>query len=40
MDFRANCKGTHNPQNSSVYWELGVQDWDVKFAPSPENIYW
>nr|KAG5698090.1 hypothetical protein BaRGS_031780 [Batillaria attramentaria] len=39
-DFRANCKGTHNPQMSSVYGELHVQDWQVRFAPSPENIYW
>ncbi|XP_076441822.1 osmosensitive cation channel TMEM63C-like isoform X2 [Babylonia areolata] len=39
-DFRANCKGTHNPQMSSVYGELHVQDWQVHFAPSPENIYW
>ncbi|XP_048246055.1 CSC1-like protein 2 isoform X2 [Haliotis rufescens] len=39
-DFRANCKGSHNPQTSSVYWELNVHDWQVKFAPAPENIYW
>lgn len=39
-DFRANCKGTHNPQMSSVYLDLHVQDWQVHFAPSPENIYW
>lgn len=39
-DFRANCKGTHNPQMSSVYMELHVQDWQVHFAPPPESIYW
>ncbi|CAG5118580.1 unnamed protein product [Candidula unifasciata] len=39
-DFRANCKGTHNPQMSSLYQELQVQNWMMHFAPSPENIYW
>ncbi|GFN99162.1 transmembrane 63c (tmem63c), mRNA protein [Plakobranchus ocellatus] len=39
-DFRASCKGTHNPQMSSLYQELGVQNWIMHFAPSPENIYW
>ncbi|KAK6183528.1 hypothetical protein SNE40_010997 [Patella caerulea] len=39
-DFRANCKGTHNPQTSGKYLELAVQDWEVKFAPAPDNVYW
>ncbi|KAK3802083.1 hypothetical protein RRG08_049973 [Elysia crispata] len=39
-DFRASCKGTHNPQMSSMYQELGVQNWVMHFAPSPENICW
>ncbi|XP_035824906.1 CSC1-like protein 2 isoform X3 [Aplysia californica] len=39
-DFRASCKGTHNPQMSSLYQELQVQNWIMHFAPSPENIYW
>ncbi|GFS19654.1 CSC1-like protein 2 [Elysia marginata] len=39
-DFRASCKGTHNPQMSSMYQELGVQNWIMHFAPSPENICW
>ncbi|KAK3087398.1 hypothetical protein FSP39_005417 [Pinctada imbricata] len=38
MDFRASCKGVNNPQNSSI--DLDVTDWEVKYAPSPENIYW
>ncbi|ESO83507.1 hypothetical protein LOTGIDRAFT_133162, partial [Lottia gigantea] len=39
-DFRANCKGTHNPQTSAHYSSLAVQDWQVKFAAAPDNIYW
>ncbi|OPL21510.1 hypothetical protein AM593_01258, partial [Mytilus galloprovincialis] len=35
-DFKAACKGTHNPLQS----KLSVEDWRVKYAPSPENIYW
>ncbi|KAK6998840.1 CSC1-like protein 2 isoform X2 [Biomphalaria glabrata] len=39
-DFRASCKGTHNPQMSSLYQELQVQNWIMHFAPSPESIHW
>lgn len=39
-DFKAACKGTHNPLQSSLFTEIGVADWRVKYAPSPENIYW
>ncbi|XP_063427762.1 calcium permeable stress-gated cation channel 1-like isoform X1 [Mytilus trossulus] len=39
-DFKAACKGTHNPLQSSLFTELAVEDWRVKYAPSPENIYW
>lgn len=39
-DFKTSCKGVHNPQMSSLYQELGVQNWIMHFAPSPENICW
>ena len=39
-DFKAACKGTHNPVQSSLFTEIGVANWRVKYAPSPENIYW
>ncbi|RUS84971.1 hypothetical protein EGW08_007282 [Elysia chlorotica] len=39
-DFQTSCKGVHNPQMSSLYQELGVQNWVIHFAPSPENICW
>ncbi|KAJ8308093.1 hypothetical protein KUTeg_012967 [Tegillarca granosa] len=39
-DFRLTCKGAHNPQPSSVYRDLRVDGWRVRYAPSPENIYW
>ncbi|KAL5008324.1 hypothetical protein ScPMuIL_013905 [Solemya velum] len=39
-DFKATCKGAHNPLPSNVYANLNVNDWHVKYAPSPENIYW
>lgn len=39
-DFRVSCKGAHNPHPSSVSRELGVHNWVVKYAPSPDNIYW
>lgn len=39
-DFKAACKGTHNPLQSSLFTEINVTDWRVTYAPSPENIYW
>jgi hypothetical protein len=40
VDFRVSCKGAHNPHPSSVSRELGVHNWEVKYAPTPDNIYW
>ncbi|KAL3874298.1 hypothetical protein ACJMK2_037336 [Sinanodonta woodiana] len=39
-DFHATCKMAHNPQPSSIHTDLNVVEWMVKFAPSPDNIYW
>lgn len=39
-DFEDSCKGTSNPQNSSLSENLMVWAWNVHYAPSPENIYW
>eukprot|EP00105_Crassostrea_gigas_P025532 XP_011446143.1 PREDICTED: CSC1-like protein 2 isoform X3 [Crassostrea gigas] len=39
-DFEDSCKGTSNPQNSSLSEDLMVWSWNVHYAPSPENIYW
>ncbi|XP_062570721.1 CSC1-like protein 2, partial [Saccostrea cucullata] len=39
-DFEGTCKGSSNPQNSSLNQKLGVWNWSVHYAPSPENIYW
>ncbi|XP_061168815.1 CSC1-like protein 2 [Saccostrea echinata] len=39
-DFEDTCKGSSNPQNSSLNQKLGVWNWSVHYAPSPENIYW
>ncbi|XP_071165946.1 calcium permeable stress-gated cation channel 1-like [Mytilus edulis] len=38
--FKATCKSTHDPLQSSLFTELAVEDWRLKYAPSPENIYW
>ena len=39
-DFKVSCKGAHNPHPSSVSRDLGVHNWEVKYAPIPDNIYW
>jgi hypothetical protein len=39
-DFEESCKGTSNPQNSSLNDSLAVWGWSVHYAPAPENIYW
>ncbi|XP_078315028.1 mechanosensitive cation channel TMEM63B-like isoform X4 [Crassostrea virginica] len=39
-DFEDSCKGTSNPQNSSLSENLNIWAWTVHYAPSPENIYW
>ncbi len=39
-DFKVSCKGAHNPHPSSISRELSVHNWEVKYAPSPDNIYW
>ncbi|WAR18222.1 CSCL2-like protein [Mya arenaria] len=39
-DFQPSCKASQNPQPSSIHVDLDVVEWDVSYAPSPENIYW
>ena len=39
-DFQNSCKAAQNPQPSSVHTELDVVEWEVTFAPAPENICW
>lgn len=39
-DFQPSCKASQNPQPSSVHVELDVVEWEVTYAPAPENIYW
>ncbi|XP_053390376.1 calcium permeable stress-gated cation channel 1-like, partial [Mercenaria mercenaria] len=39
-DFQLSCKAFQNLQPSSVHVELNVVEWEVTYAPSPENIYW
>lgn len=39
-DFQPSCKASQNPQPSSIHVELNVVEWEVSYAPSPENIYW
>jgi len=39
-DFHTSCKASQNPQPSSIHVDLEVVDWEVLYAPSPENIYW
>ncbi|XP_053408695.1 calcium permeable stress-gated cation channel 1-like isoform X3 [Mercenaria mercenaria] len=39
-DFQPSCKASQNPQPSSIHVELNVVEWEVTYAPSPENIYW
>lgn len=39
-DFGLACKGSNSCPPSSVAKELNIIEWDVKYAPSPENIYW
>ncbi|XP_052273053.1 calcium permeable stress-gated cation channel 1-like isoform X2 [Dreissena polymorpha] len=39
-DFQPSCKASQNPQPSSIHLELDVVQWDVSYAPAPENIYW
>lgn len=39
-DFQPICKASTNPQPSSIHNELNIVDWEVKYAPAPENIYW
>ena len=39
-DFKMSCKGAHNPMPSSISRELNAHNWEVKYAPTPDNIYW
>ena len=39
-DFLWSCKGGRNRKSSSVSRELNAHNWDVRFAPEPENIFW
>ncbi|XP_060569118.1 calcium permeable stress-gated cation channel 1-like isoform X3 [Ruditapes philippinarum] len=39
-DFQPSCKASQNPQPSSIHVDLNVVEWEVSYAPSPENIYW
>ncbi|XP_013411385.1 CSC1-like protein 2 isoform X2 [Lingula anatina] len=40
VDFRTSCKGSHNPHPSSLGRDLALEDWNVSYAPGPDNIYW
>ena len=39
-DFKMSCKGAHNPMASSLSRELNSHNWEVRYAPSSDNIYW
>ncbi|KAJ4436072.1 hypothetical protein ANN_18699 [Periplaneta americana] len=39
-DHRPSCKCSNNPPTSSVSRQLEPHNWQVRFAPSPKDIYW
>ncbi|PSN32304.1 CSC1-like protein 2 [Blattella germanica] len=39
-DHKPSCKCSNNPPSSSVSRQLEPHNWQVKFAPSPKDIYW
>ena len=39
-DFKMSCKGAHNPMPSTRSRELNAHNWEVRYAPAPDNIYW
>lgn len=39
-DHQISCKCARNPPSSSLSRQLETYDWNVQFAPSPQDIYW
>ncbi|KAK7863628.1 hypothetical protein R5R35_006165 [Gryllus longicercus] len=39
-DHQPTCKCSHNPPSSSLSRQLEPHNWQVQFAPSPQDIYW
>jgi calcium permeable stress-gated cation channel len=39
-DHTPSCKCAANPSSSSLSRQLQPHNWDVAFAPVPQDIYW